>query len=52
MTGTSVKISLASMGVCAGFGGFGEAELEAVSNPHLTLPTKTVVYLWFLPYTS
>lgn len=29
MTGTSVKISLASMGVCAGFGGFGEAELEA-----------------------
>lgn len=29
MTGTSVKISLAPMGVCAGFGAFGEAELEA-----------------------
>ncbi|MFN5076679.1 MAG: hypothetical protein ACK5MO_13885, partial [Planctomyces sp.] len=29
MTVTSVKISLASMGVCAGLGAFGEAELEA-----------------------
>lgn len=29
MTSASVKISLASAGVCAGFGAFGEAELEA-----------------------
>ncbi|MFN9079267.1 MAG: PEP-CTERM sorting domain-containing protein [Planctomyces sp.] len=29
MTVTSVKMSLASMGVCAGLGAFGEAELEA-----------------------